>query len=151
MNNVSRKKDDGKKNEVKRNTMKDKLGLKCLHTNADQLINKMEELRSTIADDPPDIMIITEVIPKAQKHAIPEALLNVDGFEKFTNFSFTEENLGASGRRGVAIYVNEKLETEVINNDTDRKHNFWVEMNLRNQDNLLCGCIYRTPVKEWRN
>ena len=128
--------------------MKDKLGLKCLYTNADQLMNKMEDLRSMIADDLPDIMIITEVIPKAQKHAISEALLNVDGFQKFTNFSFTEENLGASGRRGVVIYVNDKLETEIINIDTNHEDNLWVKVNLRNQDSLLCGCIYRTPAKE---
>ena len=24
----------------------------------------------------------------------------------------------------------------------------WVELSLRNKDNLLCGCIYRSPTKE---
>ena len=40
--------------------METKLGLKCMYLNADQLLNKMEELRS--ADEVPDIIIITEVI-----------------------------------------------------------------------------------------
>ena len=53
-------------------------------------MNKMEDLRSMIADNVPDIIMITEVIPKAQKHPIQEPLLNLPGFEKFTNFKFTE-------------------------------------------------------------
>ena len=101
-----------------------------------------------IADDVPDIMIITEVIPKAQMHSIPEPLLNVDGFEKFTNFAFSEENLGSSGKRGVAIFVNDKLETEIINMESDHDDNLWIKVKLRNHDSLLCGCIYRTPAKD---
>lgn len=128
--------------------MKTKLGLKCLYSNADQLLNKIEDLRSVIADDVPDIIIITEVIPKAQKHPIHEPLLNINGFDKFTNFTFTEEFLGASGKRGVAIYVNDKLETEVVNLETSYDDHLWVQVKLRNHDSLLCGCIYRTPNKE---
>ena len=111
-------------------------------------MNKMEDLRSMIADDVPDIIIITEVIPKAQKHPIHEPLLNLPGFEKFTNFKFTEENLGASGKRGVAIYVNEKLDTEIVNLRSSYDDHVWVKIKLRNNDSLLCGCIYRTPSKE---
>ena len=40
--------------------------LKCLYTNADQLVNKREELCMTIAGQEPDIILITEVVPKAQ-------------------------------------------------------------------------------------
>ena len=43
-------------------------GLEYLYTNADQLLNKIEELKMHIADDEPDVIIITEVIPKAQKN-----------------------------------------------------------------------------------
>ena len=79
--------------------MKDKPGLKCLYMNVDQLINKIGGLGSMIAADPADVMIIMKVFLKEQQHAISAALLNVDGFEKFTNFLFTEDNLGASGQR----------------------------------------------------
>ena len=39
-------------------------GLKCIYTNADQLLNKIEDV--------PDMTMITEVIPKAQKNPIPD-------------------------------------------------------------------------------
>ena len=68
-------------------------GLKCLFLTADKLLNKMEDLQMTVAAGEPAIVIATEVIPKAQKQPIQEPLLDIDGFEKYTNFAFTEENL----------------------------------------------------------
>ena len=44
--------------------------LSCLYSNVDQLLNKMDELRMLIASNEPDIMMFTEVIPKAQKTPI---------------------------------------------------------------------------------
>ena len=43
-----------------------KLGLKFLYTNVDQFVNKREDLVMFIANDHPDIMLITEIIPKNQ-------------------------------------------------------------------------------------
>ena len=111
-------------------------------------MNKMEDLRSMIADNVPDIIMITEVIPKAQKHPIQEPLLNLPGFEKFTNFKFTEDNLGASGKRGVVIYVSKKLHTESVLLQAKYDDHVWVRIKLRNNDSFLCGCIYRSPSKE---
>ena len=37
--------------------------LNILYTNADQFLNKREELLILIANDNPDLIIITEVIP----------------------------------------------------------------------------------------
>ena len=108
-------------------------GLKCLYLNADQLLNKMEDLRSVIADDTPDLIMITEVIPKAQKHPILEPLLSLSGFETFTNFTFTEENLGSSGKRGVAIFVNSKLETELVKLESTYDDHLWVQVKLELQ------------------
>ena len=58
-----------------------------------------------IADTPPDIILITEVIPKAQINPIDEARLNIPGFNVFLNFDPTLHNLGSSNCRGIAIYV----------------------------------------------
>ena len=51
---------------------KDALGpdLKCLYTNADQFVNKRDDLVMSIAGDKPDIILITEVIPKKQINPI---------------------------------------------------------------------------------
>jgi len=54
-----------------------------LYTNSDQLLNKHDDLLMQIADSPPDIILITEVIPKAQTNPIDEARLNIPGFNMF--------------------------------------------------------------------
>ena len=58
-----------------------------------------------IAGKDPDILLITEMIPKQQKCVIPSSLLKIDEYELYCNFEITMENLGASGIRGTAIYV----------------------------------------------
>ncbi|MCH2416954.1 MAG: endonuclease/exonuclease/phosphatase family protein [Acidimicrobiales bacterium] len=108
----------------------------------------MEDLKALISNKKPDVVLLTEIIPKAQKNQIYEAEMKIQGYETFTNFKFTERDLGASGIRGVAIYVNEELETEEIKLKDEYKDHLWLEVKLRNQDRLLCGCIYRSPSKE---
>ena len=59
----------------------------CTLANSDQLLNKRDDLLMKIADSPPDIILITEVIPKAQTNpTIEEARLNILGFNIFLNF-----------------------------------------------------------------
>ena len=43
---------------------------KVFYTNSDQLLNKRDDLLMQIADIPPDIILITEVIHKAQINPI---------------------------------------------------------------------------------
>ena len=62
-----------------------------------------------IADDVPDVIMITEVIPKVQKNPIPDTLLYIEGYKLFKNFEEVDSNLGVSGRRGVANYVINRL------------------------------------------
>ena len=69
--------------------------IKVLYTNADQLPNKKDDLMLFIADNEPDIIMITEVIPKQQKNVIPIVLL-----DHYFNFDIENENLGSSGKRG---------------------------------------------------
>ena len=90
-------------------------GLKCIYTNADQLLNKIEDLKMLIADDVPDVIMITAVIPKAQKNPIPDTLLNIEGYKLFKNFEEVDSNLGVSGRRGVANYVINKYISNLCN------------------------------------
>ena len=63
-----------KKSEVGRSS------LRFFYTNADQFINKREDLLARIADDEPDVILITEVIPKCQSNPIAPALLHLDGY-----------------------------------------------------------------------
>ena len=88
--------------------------MKCLYSNADQLLNKIECLKAYIASERPDIMLFTEVIPKAQKNPILESQMKIIGYDCHVNFNYTDNDLGASGKRGVAIYVKSDIQNEEI-------------------------------------
>ena len=74
----------------------------------------MDNLRMLIASNEPDLMVFTEVIPKGQKHPIPESHMGIKGYDLFKNFEHTDINLGASGIRGVAIYTKDCLTCKEI-------------------------------------
>ena len=121
---------------------------KILYTNSDQLLNKPDDLLMHIADNPPDIILITEVIPKAQIHPIDEARLNIPGFTVFLNFDPTLHNLGPSNCRGIAIYVSNTFNATELFFDTEFKEHLWVSIRLLNKDSLRIGCIYRSPTAD---
>ena len=102
-----------------------------------------------IADDKPDIMMITEVIPKGQVNPITRVLLDIDEYECILNFDPNTMNLGASGMRGVAIYHKKNLSVTQVDLPTDEyKDHLWIEIGTNRKNTLLCGCIYRTQSKD---
>ena len=120
-----------------------------MYTNADQLVNKRYDLEMMIADNKPDVMLITEVIPKGQVNPITSALLKVEGYDCILNFDPEKPDLGASGIRGVAIYYKESLSvTEVELQIDDCKDHAWIEIASEKGDSLLCGCVYRTQSND---
>ena len=139
---------NNKANELNKNAKNiiSKEGLKFFYTNADQFVNKRDDLQMLIADDKPDIMMITEVIPKGQINPIKQTLLDVEGYKCTTNFDPDECNLGASGIRGVAIYCKQSLKIDEIEFRIDgfRDH-VWIEIPTKNCGSILCGCVYRSP------
>ena len=54
--------------------------IRLMYTNADQLPNKMEELKCFIDGREPDIIVITEVIPKAQRQEVPRVRLKLHDY-----------------------------------------------------------------------
>ena len=83
--------------------------MKCLYSNVDQLLNKMEDLKLVIASKEPDILMLTEVIPKRQVNPIEKSQITLNGYVPHTNFEISDSNLGASGIRGTVIFVKEEL------------------------------------------
>ena len=62
--------------------------LNFFYTNADQFLNKRDDLLMLIASDEPDILILTEVIPKAQLQSNPISFsrLTLPGYFIHVNF-----------------------------------------------------------------
>ena len=122
--------------------------LKCLYSNVDQLLNKMDDLKMLMINDKPDIMILTEVIPKRQQKPILDTQIKIQGYQEFVNFERSALNLGESGIRGVAIYVREDIKCSEVKLSTNYDDQLWVEIKLKDTKKLICGCIYRTPSKK---
>ena len=99
-----------------------------------------------IAGREPDIIMVTEVIPKAQVSPLPAALLSLPGYNLYTNFNTSQANLGRSGSRGVCIFIKERLlSTEVSLYNSTSFEQLWVVLTLQNEDRLLVGCVYFSP------
>ena len=94
--------------------------LDILYTNADQFLNKRDDLNMyvyTVSGNVPDILI-TEVLPKAHSQFVTKARLSLRGYSIFTNFDF-ESPSAHHGIRGVAIYVSHKLSAKEVNLNRD--------------------------------
>lgn len=103
--------------------------LTILYTNADQFVNKRDDLLASIAGKEPDIILITEVIPKSQRNPISHSLLHVEGYNSYFNFNPSEENLGESGIRGVAIYSKISLTVKEIEIEIpEYRDHAWIEI-----------------------
>ena len=101
-----------------------------------------------IAQNEPDVILITEVIPKAQILPIHPALLALPKYNIYVNVDLSRPNLGASGQRGVCIYVKEHLSSHEVTLQTSSPtsmEQLWIMIDLRNGDKLLIGCIYLSP------
>ena len=60
--------------------------LKAVYTNADQFLNKKDYIIQFIAGNEPNVIMISEVIPKAQVNPIEEQALDIAGCELYVNF-----------------------------------------------------------------
>lgn len=121
-------------------------GLNCLYTNADSLSNKLYELKGRVqeAKHGLDIIGITEVYPKKCRFLPGKAELQLDGFELFLSE-------GDGNKRGVAIYINEQLKAEEIKISSNYIESVWVKIKLRGSDELLVGCVYKSPNSDKDN
>ena len=71
--------------------------LKCLYTNCDTVTNKLDELEASIDMNDPDIIVLTEVLPKNNRYTLQKSELETKGYTLFIN------NFETFGIRGVAI------------------------------------------------
>lgn len=116
------------------------------YTNADQLFNKRDILGMGACGEEPDIIFVTEVLPKANALSVHQALLSLPGYTLFTNFETELMCQSSKGTRGVGIYVQNCLHaTTVCFPGTTFTEQLWVKIKLKGSDSLYAGCIYRSP------
>ncbi len=91
-------------NERHVNRFENVSGMKCMYTNADQLRNKMDELRVRATNYEPYIIGITETKPKRASFNVSSAELSIKGYKCYTNSLVTGD-----GDRGCALYTKSKV------------------------------------------
>lgn len=102
-----------------------------------------------IAGENPDIILLTEVIPKAQRTPIPLALLSIPNYHIYTSFDPSLSNLGPSGSRGISVYVRNSLLSSIVQiYGAGTIEHLWIQVRLHRRDSLLIGCFYRSPSSD---
>ena len=112
--------------------------LLIFYSNVDSLLNKRNELNDAIFKHDPDVIQITEYLPKyiKDKDIDFSTDLHIPGFLLFLN---------KDPKRGIATYVKSSLDASII--DT-KKCDFIEKLCLSiklNGKNIFIGCIYRSP------
>ena len=121
-------------------------GISALYTNADQFVNKRDLLVTEIVGCEPDVIMITEVIPKAQSSPFSSSLFQTDGYKSYFNFDPSSDHLGLSGIRGICIFIKDFLKCVLFRTPpTSAVEALWLNVSLQGSDSLTLGCVYRSP------
>ena len=110
------------------------------------IMNKVNDLEMLIAGSEPDLILITEILPKYHSYFINKTSLMIHGYSLYLNFDPDSDMTSTLGIRGVGIYVSNTLSaSQVYFNNNSFKDHVWININLQGQDKLLVGSIYRSP------
>lgn len=123
-------------------------GLTCIYTNADSFMNKYDELKLRYINSDktaPDIIMITEVLPKNSRYKLIKAELSLNGYD------MSPDSFPPKEERGILIYVKQALNAVELKIESNFKEHVWVKINLKNCDKLLVGCLYKSPSSDEEN
>lgn len=111
--------------------------MRILYTNADQLANKLTELKSRAEIEKPHIIIITEVNYKRNIH--PDIVIfNLSGYEIY------HQNVSSQGR-GILIYVHQSIQdTTEISAKTEFSEHKLLSVKVDKNTEVLIAAIYRS-------
>ena len=113
-----------------------------MYTNIDTLTKtKKNILETEIAKTLPDVICLTEVLPKNSIYERTEEFLKIEGYNRITH----EEN-----KRGTSIYTANHIQANCIETKTKYSESVWIEIPVKNEKAIL-GCIYRSPSSTVEN
>ena len=129
----------GQKNSKASKSLTKVSNLKFLYTNCDTVTNKLDELEASIDMNDPDIVVLTEILPKNNRYMLQTSELEIKGYSLFTN------NYELKGIRGVAIFVKKCLTANQIHTVNCADDTVWIELKTENKKKMIIGGIYRSP------
>ena len=111
--------------------------------NSDQLSNKLTELKFRANILKADIICTSEVIPKNQKGHLHSEIFEIPGYEMVHNL----QKYGKTPNiRGCITYVRKGIKFKPIEIKVDGEEfeeAIFIEINLKQNERLLCGNLYR--------
>ena len=93
----------------------------------------------------PDIIALTEVLPKNTRFPVTETDIKLDNYVCYTNIQEQDAT------RGVALYIKNNIKSRQSSLNPDFKESVWCEIDLHNNDKLIVGCVYRSPNSNQTN
>jgi len=97
------------------------------YTNIDQFLNKCDDLELVIAGYEPDIILITEILPKAYCNPLTSARLSLNGYSSV--FNFDPDRTPTSSIHGDGIYVYKKFSfCEVHFDSSNSVEHIWAKV-----------------------
>ena len=122
------------------NTANSTTRLKVFYTNADSLSNKYLELLTTIDFQSPDLLCITETLPKNSLYYTP-----------FDLDSYGYTSYHSCVGRGVSVYVKNCWSSEQIHLNVEYTESIWVRVSCSNNTCFTIGTVYRSPNSTQEN
>ena len=86
--------------------------LEIFYTNADTLLNKLNELRLIIEASCRGVVVVTEVLPKNSRFCVGKSAFYLDGYRLFWNSDFYDAS------KGISIYVGSYVSATIDTNLT---------------------------------
>ena len=123
---------------IPRSSIDDNLIFNCLYTNADSLSNKVDELEAKLYQSRHDICAVTEILPKSSSSVWIDQHYRINGYQIYSN-------LKNAPLRGVALYIKDGFTVKTIECENSLIESVFVEIRLKNNENVICGAIYRSP------
>ena len=141
--------DDLPDNVASVNKDMDNYKLKVLYTNVDQFLNKRDHLLVHIAGNTPDLIVISEMLPKVPHAVINLSLITLPDYHNYLNFDPDNYDSSLTSICRVGIFVHHKLQaSQIYFNIPHFEDHVWVNIKLRGSDSRLVGCIYRSPSSD---
>ena len=109
-----------------------------IYSNVDSLLNKRDELKDMICTYNPDIIQLTEVLPKYIKDKATDFStdFHIEGFNLYLN---------KDPKRGIAMYIKSSLDASIIEvKNCDLVETLCLSLTMNNK-NIFLGCIYKSP------
>ena len=121
--------------------------LNILYTNADSLANKLDELQTVINEGQPDVIAVTEALPKRSYFKVQEEDLALDGYNSISNFSDAQKHNG----RGIILYVVADITCVKRDVVVEFHEHLMVDIVLATGSEVSIGVFYRSPSSKYEN